>query len=127
MKKSAKILVIAALVVSAVVFTACSNLMTKVSGKPSGTYLWEDSSVENGTMEFEFDGTNFTFRQDINFAGYRAPSSYTGTIKLNGAKATIKTSTNKDVEGYELVSEDRWYSFTVVSKNGDDLWKFKKK
>ena len=127
MKKSAKILVIAALIVSAVVMTSCSNLMTLIAGKPEGTYLWEDSSVENGTMEFEFDGTNFTFRQDINFAGYRAPSSYTGTIKLNGAKATIKTSTNKGVEGYELISDDRWYSFTVVSKKGDELWTFKKR
>jgi len=127
MKKSAKILVIAALVVSAVVMTSCSNLMTLIAGKPEGTYLWEDSSVENGTMEFEFEGTNFTFRQDINFAGYRAPTSYTGTIKLNGAKATIKTSTNKNVEGYELVSGDRWYSFTILSKEGDELWTFKKR
>ena len=108
MKKSAKILVIAALVVSAVVMTACSNLTTLIAGKPEGTYLWEDSSVENGTMEYEFDGTNFTFRQDINFAGYRQPSSYSGTIKLNGAKATIKTcEKNKDVIGYEFVSDDR--------------------
>ena len=127
MKKSARILVIAALIVSAFVFTACDNLTQKIAGKPDGTYLWEDSSVENGPMEFEFDGTNFTFRQDINWAGYRAPSSYTGTIKLNGAKATIKTSTNKDVEGYELVSDDRWYSFTVISKDGYELWVFKKK
>ena len=127
MKKSAKILVIAALVVSAIVMTSCSNITTLIAGKPEGTYLWEDSSVENGTMEFEFSGTNFTFRQDINFAGYRAPSSYTGTIKLNGAKATIKTSTNKNVEGYELVSGDRWYSFTILSKEGDELWTFKKR
>ena len=127
MKKSAKILVIAALVVSAIVMTSCSNIMTLVAGKPEGTYSWEDSSVENGTMEFEFNGTNFTFRQDINFAGYRAPSSYTGTIKLNGAKATIKTSTNKNVEGYEFISGDRWYSFKLVSKNGDELWTFKKR
>ena len=127
MKKSAKILVIAAFIVSAIVMTSCSNIMTLVAGKPEGTYSWEDSSVENGTMEFEFNGTNFTFRQDINFAGYRAPSSYTGTIKLNGAKATIKTSTNKNVEGYEFISDDRWYSFKLVSKNGDELWTFKKR
>ena len=120
-------MVIAALVVSAIVMTSCSNITTLIAGKPEGTYLWEDSSVENGTMEFEFSGTNFTFRQDINFAGYRAPSSYTGTIKLNGAKATIKTSTNKNVEGYELVSGDRWYSFTILSKEGDELWTFKKR
>ena len=39
MKKSAKILVIAALVVSAIVMTSCSNITTLIAGKPEGTYL----------------------------------------------------------------------------------------
>ena len=127
MKKSARILVIAALIVSAFVFTACDNLTQKIVGKPDGTYLWEDSGVENGTMEFTFDGNDYTFKQDLNFGGARIPTSGSGKIKLNGAKATIKESTIEGQIGTELVSDDRWYSFTVISKEGYELWVFKKK
>lgn len=126
MKKSAKILVIAALIVSAVVMTSCSNLTSLIAGKPEGTYLWEDSGVDNGTMEYTFDGNSFEFKQDINFGGYRAPSSFTGTIKLNGVKATITTCTNEAQVGLELVSADRWHSFTLVD-DGQELWVFIKK
>ena len=127
MKKSAKILVIAALVVSAVVMTSCSNLMTLIAGKPEGTYVyaWNDAADDNGSLMFTFDGNNFVYTVNANLLGYTQNSSWEGTIKLNGAKATIKKSDNKAQEGMELVSTDRWYSFTAV--DGDiELGPFKK-
>ena len=113
MKKSARILVIAALVVSAIVFTGCKNLMKKISGAPDGTYVyaWYDSEEDNGSLMFTFDGNDFIYTTNVIIAGARINGSSEGTIKLSGATATIKESTNESQVGMELVSADRWKSF----------------
>ena len=127
MKKSARILVIAALIVSAVVFTGCSNLMKKVNGAPDGTYVyaWNNSADDSGSFMFTFDGNNYIYTTSVNLYGYSYTSSCEGKIKLNGTKATIKESTNTSQEGMELVSTDRWNSFYAV--DGDvEVGPFKK-
>ena len=116
MRKSAKILVIAALVVSAIVMTSCSNLMTKISGKPSGTYEYKDEVLY---MTYVFDGDDVEFKSimDVNATGQFTGKPYTanikGKIKVNGVKATVKYE-NSTIKEHELVSDDRWNTFSVV-------------
>ena len=115
MKKSAKILVIAALVVSAVVFTACSNLMTKVSGKPEGTYVYK---WEGYVCTYTFDGNSFEYSVNLD-GGYKSTCS--GKIKLNGYEATIKDCTYEVKNGNKLITTDRWKSFTEYTDDQELL------
>ena len=116
MKKSAKILVIAALIVSAVVMTSCSNLITKVTGKPSGTYEYKD---EVFYLSYVFDGDDVEFKSIIDanakgqFTGKPYAANIKGTLKMSGLKATVKYK-DSTIKEHELVSDDRWNTFSVV-------------
>ena len=128
MKKSAKILVIAALIVSAFVFTACDNLTQKITGKPEGTYEYKDQVLY---MTYVFDGDDVEFKSimDANANGQFTGKPYTanikGKIKVNGVKATVKYE-NSTIEKHELASDDRWKTFSLIV---DDkaIAEFKKK
>lgn len=93
--------------------------MTKISGKPDGTYVyaWNNSTDDSGSFMFTFDGNNYVYTTSINLYGYSYTTSFEGKIKLNGAKATIKECTNENQVGMELVSSDRWLSFEAVDSN----------
>lgn len=126
MRKSAKILVIAALVVSAIVMTSCSNLLTKISGKPSGTYEYKDRSTY---LTYIFDGNDVQYKvkMDFNTTGDFSGDYITnirGTLKLNGAKATVKYE-NSTIE-HELISEDRWNTFSLLIDDRE-VAKFRKR
>ena len=116
MKKSAKILVIAALIVSAIVMTSCSNLMTMISGKPSGTYEYKDEVLY---MTYVFDGDDVEFKSimDANANGQFTGKPYTanikGKIKVNGVKATVKYE-NSTIKEHTLASDDRWNTFSLL-------------
>lgn len=116
MKKSAKILVIAALIVSAILMTSCSNLMTMISGKPSGTYEYKDEVLY---MTYVFDGDDVEFKSimDVNangqFTGKPYAANIKGKIKVNGVKATVKYE-NSTIKEHTLASDDRWNTFSLL-------------
>ena len=116
MKKSAKILVIAALFVSAIVMTGCSNLLTKVTGKPSGTYVYKDQ-VWYITYIFDGDNAEYKLITDYNasgnFTGKPYDTDIKGTVKVSGLKATV-TFKDSTIKEHELVSDDRWKSFSIM-------------
>ena len=116
MKKSAKILVIAALIVSAILMTSCSNLMTMISGKPSGTYEYKDEVLY---MTYVFNGDDVEFKSimDVNangqFTGKPYAANIKGKIKVNGVKATVKYE-NSTIKEHTLASDDRWNTFSLL-------------
>ena len=116
MRKSAKILVIAALVVSAILMTSCSNLLTGIFGKPSGTYEYKDEMLYI-TYTFTGDKAEYKVITDFNASGNFAGKEYTtdikGKVKVSGLKATV-TFENSTIKKHELASADRWETFSVM-------------
>ena len=89
MKKSAKILVIAALFVSAIVMTSCSGLLSMFGSKPSGTYAYEES-YNYGTLsagykiKINFSGSKFDMSAESWGAGSTPIKPIYGKVKVKG-------------------------------------------
>ena len=113
MKKSGKILVIAALFVSAIVMTSCSNLMSLFGAKPSGTYTYEFASGSYGSYKYTctFSGSKYTMEVSISVMGVTTNESDSGTFKVNGDTAKLY---NKDKSDYITIeTTDSWKTFKL--------------
>ena len=124
MKKSAKILVIAALIVSAILMTSCSFLF---GAKPSGTYVYETSTGSLRSKQvYEFRGSNFEYRaySDLLGTSYDEPwMSMKGTFTVDDDVATlVEKNSGLDIK-IKITTTDNWKSFK--QENSD--YKFVKK
>ena len=122
MKKSAKILVIAALVVSAVVMTSCSNLLSAITGKPNGTYVYE-TYYDSGDLKtrdvYTFTGSKFKNESySWLLGGFDEPwITITGSFTVDGDKATLtEENTGLNVKTV-ITTDDKWKTFTSSSGN----------
>ena len=123
MKKSAKILVIAALVVSAVVMTSCSNIMSLFGAKPSGSYVHETRNTKGELTAkdvYTFTGNRF---KDEGYSKLLAGNwdepwiTITGTVSVDGDTAYLtEENTGLNVQ-IVITTTDKWKSFKDKSGN----------
>ena len=124
MRKSAKILVIAALVVSALLMTSCSFLC---GAKPSGTYVYETSTNNFRSKQvYQFRGNSFEYKaySELLSDNYNEPwMSMSGTFTVEDDVATlVEKNSGMDIK-IKITTTDNWKSFTQE----DSDYKFVKK
>ena len=117
MKKSAKIIVIAAFIVSAILMTSCSFLF---SSKPNGKYVYE--TVSTGGLRskqvYEFRGNNWEYGaySDLLGESYDEPwMSMHGTFTVDNDVATlVEKNTGYNIK-ITIKSTDNWKTFKTES------------